>query len=73
MKPLFIIFAFCFVAASASACSNLAGHYRKVLLSLWRLKILRQEPRSLCGPMSEISMTTLSRMVNLTSNFYRAR
>ena len=27
MKPLFIIFAFCFVAASASACPNLAGHY----------------------------------------------
>jgi hypothetical protein len=27
MKPLFIIFAFCFVAVSASACPNLAGHY----------------------------------------------
>jgi hypothetical protein len=27
MKPLFIMFAFCFVAASASACPNLAGHY----------------------------------------------
>jgi len=27
MKPLFIMFAFYFVAASASACPNLAGHY----------------------------------------------
>ena len=27
MKPLFIIFAFCFVSTSASACPNLAGHY----------------------------------------------
>ena len=27
MKPLFILFAFCFAAVSASACPNLAGHY----------------------------------------------
>jgi len=27
MKPLFIVFAFSFVAASASACPNLAGQY----------------------------------------------
>jgi|SRR5579863_2976379 len=27
MKPMFIIFGFCFVAASASAYPNLVGHY----------------------------------------------
>ena len=27
MKPLLLIFAFCLVAASTSACPNLAGHY----------------------------------------------
>jgi len=27
MKPLFILLAFCFFAASSSACPNLSGHY----------------------------------------------
>jgi hypothetical protein len=27
MKPLFITFALCLIAASASACPNLSGHY----------------------------------------------